>query len=376
MISLALLTNSQPQQTAPRGAFLASCLLLLSLLTPWPVSATPLNPSNPASLSADLAPIASASSPMNLTLSPVSFFLETNPGEPTTATLKIRNNSLETEQLQIQFGSFVADQTGNQPQLITPEPSNPAQEWISASPSQFLVPPGEWQEVTIEFAPPATAALSYNYSILVQRLLNPLRPGEAAIKGSPAVLAVGFVRSPLSQRHLELTELRVVEPVAEYLPQRFQLQLRNTGNVPIIPSGNLFIDGQGRSDLAVLSINPQSLVVLPGASRTIEVSWQDGFPVKSGSQDPAQLGSHLLGGFWDISRAQSFRLGKYTTHAIVVYDNGERDIPLEAFVSFWVVPWKVLLIMAGMIVLAGLGLRSLLASLWQLASKKGHDHQL
>jgi hypothetical protein len=35
-------------------------------------------------------------------------------------------------------------------------------------------------------------------------------------------------------------------------------------------------------------------------------------------------------------------MGKYTAHMLLVYDNGERDIPIEAAVSFWIVPWRLI----------------------------------
>jgi pilus assembly protein TadC len=27
---------------------------------------------------------------------------------------------------------------------------------------------------------------------------------------------------------------------------------------------------------------------------------------------------------------------------LLIYDDGQRDVPLEAMVSFWVVPWRVI----------------------------------
>jgi hypothetical protein len=27
---------------------------------------------------------------------------------------------------------------------------------------------------------------------------------------------------------------------------------------------------------------------------------------------------------------------------VMIYDNGTRDVPMDAYVSFWVVPWRVI----------------------------------
>jgi hypothetical protein len=44
---------------------------------------------------------------------------------------------------------------------------------------------------------------------------------------------------------------------------------------------------------------------------------------------------------WDFSHANRLRFGHYTAHLVMVYDNGQRDVPIEATVSFWVIPWRL-----------------------------------
>jgi hypothetical protein len=233
-------------------------------------------------------------------------------------------------------------------------------QWMSASPSAFIVQPGDWQDIDITFNPPADAGLSYYYSILFQRSSSKMRPGEAVIQGSPAVLSVANVNSPYAVRQLDLLSFKAKHAVVEYLPQRFDIQMRNSGNVHLIPAGNIFIDGQGQTDIAVMSVNPKLLTVLPESSRTLDVTWTDGFPITDSVDTQKLPGLHFLSSFWDFSKADRFRIGKYTAHLLLVYDNGERDIPIESFVTFWVIPWKIIL--AGLVIglLALAGLRSLL----------------
>ena len=47
---------------------------------------------------------------------------------------------------------------------------------------------------------------------------------------------------------------------------------------------------------------------------------------------------------WNFSEFDKFRLGKYTAHLLFIYDNGERDIPVESKISFWVIPWRLILV--------------------------------
>ena len=44
----------------------------------------------------------------------------------------------------------------------------------------------------------------------------------------------------------------------------------------------------------------------------------------------------------DFPKVQHLRFGHYTANLLAVYDNGTRDVPLEASISFWVIPWRVI----------------------------------
>jgi ABC-type glycerol-3-phosphate transport system permease component len=46
---------------------------------------------------------------------------------------------------------------------------------------------------------------------------------------------------------------------------------------------------------------------------------------------------------WDWQNTAKLRYGKYTAKMLLVYDDGTRDIPIEGSVSFWVVPWRMIL---------------------------------
>ncbi|MBX4197687.1 hypothetical protein KW801_04025, partial [Candidatus Saccharibacteria bacterium] len=46
---------------------------------------------------------------------------------------------------------------------------------------------------------------------------------------------------------------------------------------------------------------------------------------------------------WDFSKLPHLKFGHYTANLLAAYDNGQRDVPLEASVSFWVVPWRLII---------------------------------
>jgi hypothetical protein len=59
---------------------------------------------------------------------------------------------------------------------------------------------------------------------------------------------------------------------------------------------------------------------------------------------------------WDFSHANRLRFGHYTAHLVMIYDNGQRDVPFEATLGFWIIPWRVIgiLTVVGLFVLIGL----------------------
>ncbi|MBA3757574.1 hypothetical protein H0X09_01800, partial [Candidatus Saccharibacteria bacterium] len=48
---------------------------------------------------------------------------------------------------------------------------------------------------------------------------------------------------------------------------------------------------------------------------------------------------------------QKLRFGHYTADLVLVYNDGQRDVPVTASVSFWVVPWRLLGVIFGLAVL-------------------------
>lgn len=351
---------------------LASCLLVglsLSVLFFSPLAFAQDVDSPATTTLTNTSVFVQPTGPINLTLSPVTINLEANPGETVTASIKIRNNSSETERLQTSLGSFEADQTGQRPILLDPDPNEEFLRWLTVSEPSFEVPPNEWKTIQITFSPPESAALSYYYALYFQReAANTTAPGEAKIVGSPAILILTTVKSPNAIRQLELTALEVERPFSEFLPQTFEVVIKNTGNVHIVPAGNIFIDGQRKQDLAVLSINPSLASILPQSTRTFSVTWNDGFPFKySASTDSVpESGIRFASLQWDFSKANTFRFGPYTAHLLMVYDNGERDVPIESFAHFWIVPWKLMLIALAVFLLSLVGLSSIVKMIWKI----------
>ena len=281
-----------------------------------------------------------ATRPINLSVSPISLNLVTDPGVEKNTAIKIRNNSDDPEFLQLRLATFTANPAGDSPIMKDFDENDQSKNWIKFSEDSFRISPGEWKTIQLKFSPPESAALGYYYAILVERQSEAESPeGTSLISGVPAILVLSEISSPLAKKQLELVSFKTNQRLYEYLPATFEVVIKNTGNIQTMPVGDIFIDGQRTTDLGIMQLNPAKGMILPGSQRTFTVNWDDGFPKFLIEEN--QFGEQNKVLKWDFSQADRLRIGKYTATTLFVYDDGQRDIPTEATVSFWVVPYRL-----------------------------------
>jgi hypothetical protein len=179
---------------------------------------------------------------------------------------------------------------------------------------------------------------------------------------------------PGAKRQVSVDSLLSLHNVYEFLPATFNVKLSNTGNVHVIPHGNIFIM-KGKTQVAVLDLNDEQGNILPGSKRVYPVEWVDGFPhfekvVEDGKVKLDKQNQPVMKIVWSNGAGAAkdikphLRMGKYTAHLFAVYDDGQRDVPVEAEVSFWVVPWRLILGGLVVLILVGVGAYSLTRGTW------------
>jgi hypothetical protein len=305
---------------------------------------------------------------MNVTLAPSFLNLTTDPGTPVTSQLKIKNNNNFSEYLEFELAKFEASEDGEKPRLLEVGPEEEFIKWLSFSEPQVMVGSNETKSVKFTISPPKEASLGYYYAILVKRMkVNSPEAGQTVIAGAPAFLVLMEVRSPNAKRELQIVDFKTDNLVYEYLPAEFLVKVKNSGNIHLAPAGDIFIDWGGKKDVGIIRANEGRGNILPGTERTYLANWSEGFPVRipkteGGKEVRDENGQVAYSTKWDFSQVNKFRIGKYTAHLLMVYDNGQRDIPVEATVSFWVLPWKILGGAAVILILVLLGLKSTISS--------------
>jgi hypothetical protein len=322
-----------------------------------------------------LSPSALAQTPdpgLRLVTSPLPISLVTEPGKTITTELKVKNGGTRPETLKIDLMKFKAYEESGKPQLLEPEPGDDFLTWVSFSESSFTLAPDEWKTITATFVVPETASFGYYYAFIFSRAedTQPLDSQQTVVVGGTAVLVLLEARVPDAKREIAVAEFSVAKRFYEFLPATFSIRLKNTGNVHIAPRGNIFIDRGSTHDFAILEVNSEKGNILPGSSRVFDASWTDGFPVytekiQDGKTVLDEQGNPTYELAWDWNDASKLRFGKYQAKLLLIYDDGSRDVPIEGEVSFWVVPWRLVLYGAIVIIIP-----ALLVYLYEVADEK------
>jgi hypothetical protein len=307
------------------------------------------------------APSVLAAVPVNLEISPLPILLNTNPGTTAGADLRVRNVAAEPVTLKASIKTFQAE--GNDGHIVfhDPAPAEDFVKWVSFSKNDFIAPPGEWQTVHMSVAVPKDAAFGYYFAVQFapEDKASPT-PGAANVKGAVAIFVLLNADSPGAKRSLQISSFTADHRSYEFLPAGFTVQLHNNGNVHVAPHGNIFIK-HGNKQIASLQVNSAGGYVLPASNRIYTAAWSDGFPVyvPSLGADSKPLkdkdGKPKMHLSWDLSRLPKLRFGHYTADLLLVYNDGQRDVPLNASVSFWVVPWRIMAVLFIVLVLMGIG---------------------
>ena len=308
------------------------------------------------SSTASAAPLPNASSSTNsgsnITTSPVSTTLSANPGSTVSTTLQLQNNGAKPVNISVKLQEFKANGTDGSAQIYIPPPGDVTTSWVHFSQTSFVAQPGVWNQVTMTINVPPTAGLGYYYAVLFM----PGSSGSNAsttpiekVKGANAILVLLNVHSGKEQNSLSVVSFTSSKSFYQYLPASFSINIRNNGNIFTSPRGDVFISrSPNGSTIDTLDINPGGGNILPQTNRVFKVQWTNGFPVYQYKRINGQIVSDkkavpIQQLQWDFTKVPKLRYGKYYAKLVVVYNNGIRDVTVNSVVSFWVVPWGLII---------------------------------
>ena len=292
-----------------------------------------------------------ASIGLSITTSPVNEVLSSKPGTEVSTTLHVQNNNALPLPMTIKLYTFSADGNSGRPLLIPATPADIFLNWAHFTPSSFVAQPDVPVAVTMTIDIPKTASLGYNYGVAFEPVITSANKG-VSLNGSNVILILLDTASGNEVHSIQVTSFTASKKLYEYLPVTFYVNIHNNGNVFLSAGGDIFVSKTANflpgSIIGTIAVNTAQGNILPDTNRVFQEQWTNGFPVFQ----PKQIDGHEISKNnkivyqlnWNFSQVDKLRFGKYYAKLIMSYSNGERQVPVTAVLSFWVMPWKLMLI--------------------------------
>ena len=306
---------------------------------------------------------------LNLTTSPLPVGIIAKPGETVSTNIRMKNSGIKAERIQVSLLKFSANNDQGQPRLADREVGDDYFDWVTFSQRVLIAEPNVWNDLKMTIQVPKEAQLGYYYAVVFTRAAE-AGDGQATVAGGAATLVLLDVPSPNTKRELKITKFSSKKKVYEFLPANFKIEIKNTGNIHLIPAGQLYIEKGDNLELGTVEINKTRGNILPDSDRSFTADWNEGFPlykekIEDGKVAKNKNGDNEYNLTWNFNDSSRFRFGKYTARALVVYSDGKRDVPLEATVTFWVIPWRILGVILLFVILLGVSLWTIGRKLWR-----------
>lgn len=316
-------------------------------------------------------PAMAADGEFSLQVSPSPLVATVKPGQSTVLELNVRNNGPTPENLKIVPRAFKIDNQTQQLQISDDQMPDIAS-WLHFSAPTFSLESGRTTTEKVTLAVPSNAGFSYAFALAITRAGAEAPTSGRALQAKVVVFALINVDRPGAVRALEVTRFTTTKGVYDYLPVTFQIDFKNTGNTIVQPSGNVFVQRgpDDKTPISTLTVNDSGAYILPGATRTLSATWDDGFQVVTKKTQPD--GSQKDELTWNWNKLSSIRFGEYTAKLVAIFDDGHRDIPLDAQTKFWVFPWQMLLAILAIVALVGAGLWVIVSNIVRLTKRIGH----
>lgn len=292
------------------------------------------------------------------TVSPTFVELSAKPGTTVTQSVRLRNNTNAQVTLVPEIKIMGGDETGELTIKDTPEEHL---SWLTVENEQITLPSNEWVTVPFTIQIPENAAFGYYWALTFTAANASSTTTGTTLNASIAVPVLLTVDKEGAKTEGKLLDFKTDSFYYEYPPVTFVTQFQNLGNVHIRPRGNIFIkDFLGRT-VGTLTINEAQGGILPTLKRTFESKWNDGFityepKMNNGEVVLDENGNPEREMKIHYQKLLDLRIGKYTATALVLVSGQDRDYTYERTISFFVFPWKVVLILIAITIFVGIGL--------------------
>lgn len=249
--------------------------------------------------------------------------MSANPGQEWSSVIRVTNPNQYELRIYTDVVNFAPQGEVGQGKFIPLKDSDTETlgNWINFSTDEYSIRPEQTVEIPFTIKTPQNAPPGGHYAaILIGTRSLDTGGGATLVETSQVITSLVFLG--VSGEVIEegsIREFRSVKAIAEKPEMTFELRFQNSGNVHVLPQGDIKILNMWGQERGVIPVNRQTLFgnVLPDSIRKYTFSWS---------------------GEWSLAD-----MGRYTAVATLAYGQEGRKF-VSAETSFWVIPWKVLAI--------------------------------
>lgn len=300
-------------------------------------------------LASTLSPVSAATAPAGgtgqaLEIAPPIENISGNPGQTVHLTIKLRDISKSDLIVSGEVNDFVAAGEDGTPKILLKNDDNDnpysLRKWVSAVPT-FRMSAGHIQNLPVTITIPANAAPGGHYGVIRFTGTPPDVKGNgvslSASLGTLVLLKVnGPVKEELSIKEFSASKDGKTSSLFESGPLDFIEKVQNSGNIHESPTGHIVIKNMFGKTIAGLNINVPPHNILPASTRKF-----------TEPLDKTVIGNKKL-------------FGRYTADMTLTYGSGGSQKTLKSSMSFWVIPWRLILIIIVVLIGGFFLLRSLM----------------
>ncbi len=241
-----------------------------------------------------------------------------------TQIIKVRNESKVEKNIIITIEDFVVNDDIGTPTIISSTAEDnrwAASNWIQISPSSIKLKGGETKSLVLTVLPPANALPGGHYAMVIHSPDNQVSITDST--GASIQTKVGtlvYVTIPGEIREEAIVKDFTAPKFSEFGPIDFQTTIQNLSDIHIKPAGNIEITNMFGLKTSNIPFNSQGINVFPGKTRDFE----------------NQL-------------AKKWLFGRYKAELNAVY--GTSGGVATAAIFFWVIPWRLLILIGTAIVI-------------------------
>lgn len=299
--------------------------------------AAPVQALSPASLGITFGALPDKISYSDFVVGPGKIELVMDPGQTRTVQITLANRLGSDKVFSLSEEDFTGSDDLDQPVVLLGDDRGPysAKDVIRIPTPKLTVPFAEKAFIPVTVSIPANAQPGGMYgSVIVSVTSDPgstTPAGDASAATNPVITRLAvlfFIRvAGAANTAGELSQFSLAGNrwmLWNNDPVNFDLIYKNTGSVHLVPSGTISITNMLGSPVAQIIVDPW--FAMPQSLRFREVGW-----------------------------SPPFLFGRYTAHAAV--NRGYGSTTDEADLTFWVIPWKIILAVFAVLILIILAIR-------------------